>query len=94
MAALAVVSCTGSEPPELATSLEVGATEDSPSLQKSVCAGGPARCFIRVRTDIQGRIRRFVLPKGFGPADLASAYAPVHEGDELDRPSGVAAARV
>src|SRR5262245_31772082 len=41
----------------------------------SVCSTGPMRCFAHVRTHETGEVRAFAGPTGFGPNDLASAYA-------------------
>src|SRR5262249_15069437 len=41
----------------------------------TVCSTGAIRCFAHVRTHETGEVRAFAAPNGYGPTDLAAAYA-------------------
>lgn len=68
----ALASCaTDREPTEDPQAADDGSIQ-VPTM--SVCNGGRWQCKSHVRVDEHNRIRPFATPRGFGPADLASAY--------------------
>jgi hypothetical protein len=75
-----VAACTSpSNPESLGATAADGALASIPQLPHApLCkeaAPGHARCFAHVRTDASGQVVSNAAPQGFGPGDLASAYA-------------------
>jgi hypothetical protein len=75
-----VAACTAPSSSEtLGATVADGALASIPQLPHvPLCkeaAPGHARCFAHVRTDASGQVVSNAAPQGFGPSDLASAYA-------------------
>ncbi len=74
LCAAALAGCGGGSS-DLSADPEAAALSAIPSLpHKRMCEGGKLRCFAHVRTT-NGKIKSAAAPAGFGPSDLASAYA-------------------